>query len=305
VLAGGHVTRPRTARTLATAFSFLLVCVVSAQQRGAPTLTLQDVLQRAVAAAATFEREFAAVVADEHFVQRAQNRIGKDTSRRETRSDFLLVRVSGQDGWRPFRDVYEVDGRPVRDRSERLQNLFIDNPQTAINAANQITTESSRYNIGSVVRTINVPTFGLLLLNPEYLKRFEFRKRSEDRVSGVATWRIDFAERARPTVVRTLNGDDVTLEGSFWIEPGTGRVIKTLVKTAGTPDPGTPYSRIPALTLMRVETTFVPNDVLGLWVPATMSEWAKAEDGYEVEGTATYSQFRRFTVKTTETFQGR
>jgi hypothetical protein len=56
---------------------------------------------------------------------------------------------------------------------------------------------------------------------------------------------------------------------------------------------------------MWVETSFAPNDALGLWVPATMSEWAKAEDGYEVEGTATYSRFRRFTVKTTETFAER
>lgn len=301
------MTNPRASRlpVLAAAVSLLLASVSSAQQNPTAALTLQDVMQRAVAAAAAFERELAAVVADEHFVQRGQNRIGKDGARREMRSDFLLVRIPGQDGWRPFRDVYEVDRRVVRDRTERLQKLFIDNPLNAVGAASQISTESSRYNIGSVFRTINVPTFGLLLLNPEYLKRFEFRKRSEEKVTGVATWRITFEEQARPTVVRTLKGDDVRLEGSLWIEPGTGRVIKTLVKTVGTPDPGELRPRIPGLTSMRVETTFAPSDTLGLWVPVTMSEWAKALDGYEVEGTATYSRFRRFTVKTSETFQGR
>jgi hypothetical protein len=217
----------------------------------------------------------------------------------------LLVRVPGQDGWLPFRDVYEVDGRAVRDRTERLQKLFVDTPQAAVGVATQISQESSRYNIGSVIRTINVPTFGLLLLRPEYLKRFEFRKRSEERVSGVATWRISFDERLRPTVVRTLRGNDVPLEGSLWIEPGTGHVIKTLVKTIGTPDPGSPMIRFRGPTLMWVETTFAPSDALGLWVPATMTEWARAENSSEVEGTATYSRFRRFTVKTLETFHER
>jgi molybdate transport system substrate-binding protein len=268
--------------------------------------TLQDVMQRAAVAAASFERAFAAVVADEHFVQRDRSVLGQSRSRRETRSDLLLVLLPGHDGWLPFRDVYEVDGRAVRDRTERLQKLFIDTPQTAVRAATQISNESSRYNIGSVVRTINVPTFGLLLLNPAYLKRFEFRKRAEETISGVATWRIVFEERAKPTVVRTLRGDDVPLQGSLWIEPDTGRVIKTLVKTIGTPDPGSPQDGFSGQTLMWVQTTFAPSDTLGLWAPATMTEWARAEgDRSVVEGTAAYSRFRRFTVKTSETFDRR
>lgn len=291
---------------LATAFSLVLASASSAQQRPSVALTLQDVIQRAVAATASFEREFAAVVADEHLVQRAQTAtLVKSLSRREMRSDLLLVRLPGQDAWLPFRDVYEVDGRAVRDRTERLQKLFVDAPQTAVGAATQITNESSRYNIGRVIRTINVPTFGLLLLKPEYLKRFEFMKRGEEKVGGLVTWRIVFVERARPTVVRTLppGGDDVPLEGSLWIEPETGRVIKTLVKTAGTPDPGAFTAAVVGFTLMRVETTFAPNDAVGLWVPEKMTEWARADDLSEVEGVATYSRFRRFTVRTTQTFQ--
>jgi len=294
---------------LAAALGLFLASASFAQQRPAGPLTLQDVIQRAVAAAASFEHEFAAVVADEHFVQHSTV-IGlvKSRSRREMRSDLLLVRVPGQDTWLPFRDVYQVDGRAVRDRTERLQRLFIDAPQTAVGAATKLTNESSRFNIGGVIRTINVPTFGLLILKPEYLKRFAFLKRGEEQVAGVTTWRITFQERARPTIVRTLpssGGNDVPIEGSLWIEPETGRVIKTLVKTAGTPDPGTATARLIGRTLMRVETTFAPSDPLGFWVPDTMTEWAQAENLSEVEGTATYSRFRRFTVKTTETFQGR
>mgnify|MGYP003694380831 CR=1 FL=1 len=38
---------------------------------------------------------------------------------RELKSDFLLVKV-GPLEWLPFRDVYEVDGTPIRDREGRL-----------------------------------------------------------------------------------------------------------------------------------------------------------------------------------------
>lgn len=271
-------------------------------QRGSPpAASLDEVLQRAVASAASFERAFAAVVADESLVQRTESTAG--TSRQVMRSDLLLVRVAGQDGWLPFRDVYEVDGRAVRDRTDRLQKLFVDAPQTAVSAATQISNESSRYNIGAVIRTINVPTFGVMLLRPAYVKRLEFKRRGEEMVRDVRTWRITFVEQVRPTIVRTRTGADVPLEGSFWIEPLSGRVIKTLVKTIGTPDPGTPTYVISSQTLMRVEVTFAPSDALGLWVPETMTEWARAENRNEVTGSAMYSNFRRFAVKTAETFE--
>jgi hypothetical protein len=270
------------------------------QKPGQPE-TLDTVIERAAAAVASFEREFAAVVAEERYIQRTGARIRID--QREVRSDLLLVRVSGQDGWVPFRDVYEVNGRRVRDRDERLQKLFSEAPESALTTAAQISNESSRYNIGSVIRSINVPTFGLMLLRPSYLKRFDFRKLGEDRIAGVTTWRVGFVERSRPAVVRTLRGDDVMLEGSLWIDPLSGRVLKTLVKTVGTPDPGLPAPSSTSMTRMWVEVTFSPSDTPGLWVPETMTEWARAANFEVVSGTATYSKFRRFAVKTTETFE--
>src|SRR4029453_4644694 len=109
-----------------------------------------------------------------------------------------------------------------------------------------------------------------------------------ERVGDGLTGGGPFAERVRPTVVRTLprGGNDVPLEGSFWIEPQSGRVIKTLVKTIGTPDPGGPLVVTSNRTLMWVEVTFAPNDSLGLWVPETMTEWARAENRAVVSGTA-------------------
>ena len=118
-------------------------------------------------------------------------------------------------------------------------------------------------------------------------------------------WSAAIAGLLTVTVVRTLpcGGNDVPLEGSFWIEPQSGRVIRTLVKTIGTPDPGSLMYVVSNQTLMWVDVKFAPGEIPGLWVPETMTEWARAETRSEVTGTATYSRFRRFEVKTSEAFQ--
>ena len=274
----------------------------SFQQGNRQEPSLDSVIERAMVYVESFERDFAAVVAEEQLEQRASTS-GPETVRR-TRSDLLLVRVPGREEWLPFRDVFEVNGRAVRDRNERLQKLFVDAPASALTDAARMTSESSRYNIGSVIRTINVPTFALMLLRPGYLKRFEFRKRGDEMVGDVMAWRVEFVERGSRTVVRTLRGENVPLEGSLWIDPLSGRVVKTLVKSTGTPDPGQPIARVASgYTLMWVVVTYTPSETLRLWVPERMSEWARAANLAVVSVTATYVNFRRFEVNATETFK--
>lgn len=276
------------------------VSATARQPRSAPAgSVLQPVLQRAADWAASFSSEFSAVVAEEYFDQRVS---GPPDAVRATRSDFLLIRLPERNVWLPFRDVYEVAGRQVRDRDERLRKLFLDSPATAVADANRINQESSRYNLGTVVRTINVPTFALICLEPDYLPRFEFKKLAEGVIDGRIAWRVGFVERARRTIVKTLRGDDVRIEGSLWVDPESGYVVRTLVKTAGTQDPDKPPPPLNNSTLMWVVVDFARDSQLGIWVPATMQEWAMAPDGRTVSGKATYSHFRRFDVATTQTF---
>jgi hypothetical protein len=197
--------------------------------------------------------------------------------------------------------VFEVNGRPVRDREERLRRLFLEKPATALADAARLNDESSRYNLGSVVRTINVPTFALMLLGPRYARRLAFEKLGEGQGGGVATLRIGFVERVSPTIVKTISGTDVRLEGSYWIDPTSGGIAQTLIKTRGTPDPDKP---IPppgtGETLMWVQVTYESNAQYGIRVPASMTEWARAPNASTVSGKATYSAFRRFEVVTGE-----
>src|SRR6185295_13941168 len=84
-------------------------------------------------------------------------RVSQTGSRRELKSDFLLVQPTPTGEWIPFRDVFEVDGAPVRDRQQRLAALFLKPSTDALERANAIADESARYNLGfrDMKRTIN------------------------------------------------------------------------------------------------------------------------------------------------------
>src|SRR5688572_1388714 len=100
----------------------------SAALEGQPPST-DELLARASKYVATFLDRFSNVVTEEQYAQdmvsnrtamaaiRGGGRLAQPTTRhRDLKSDFLLVKPSETDGWLPFRDVFEVDGEPVRDR---------------------------------------------------------------------------------------------------------------------------------------------------------------------------------------------
>lgn len=267
-----------------------------------PTLAdLPEGLVRASRWTVAFVETFASVLVEERYDQ-VERTPGETSNKRSTRAEMILLRRAQTPGWVHFRDVFEVNGRPVSDRRERLQRLFLDSPETALRDARRLTEESSRYNLETVVRTINVPTFGLLPLDAEYIGRFEFRANGDERIDGGLAARVDFVERKRRSLVRTLTGADVPITGSVWIESATGRVLRTVVKTRGTQDPDHRPPPFDGHTLMWVETTYGPVTPSGAWAPVQMREWSRSSGLREVFGTASYSNLRRFAVDTATSF---
>src|SRR5438128_947713 len=119
---------------------------IAAQQGSPPTIAA--LLQRAASYVSDFETRFSNVVAEEHYIQRAPSSARSMSAmpilvHRELRSDFLFVKVPGDDSWIPFRDVFEVDGKPVRDRQERLTALFLQPAAVAIDQAKKVAEESA------------------------------------------------------------------------------------------------------------------------------------------------------------------
>lgn len=255
------------------------------------------VRQRAEAYLRDYEARLASVVAQERYDQvvqfgaaapgslRAGLAAGSWTRRRRLVSDYLLVRVPGRSGWQPFRDVREVDGHPVGDRDTRLLDLFTHPASQALDQAARIARESARFNIGSITRTINVPTLALTVLRESF--RFDFRLAGTRRLEGIRTVGLAFRERLHPTFIRTSGDNDLEAEGFLWIDPDTGLVVQTELRT----DQGDVRSQI--------IVTYRPDERLGLWVPARMRE-VYTTPTERVEGTAVYANYRQFTVHTFE-----
>lgn len=237
-----------------------------------------------------YGREVSAVVSEEVYEQSASLTLatapGQNHQLPGTRrlvSDFLMVKLEGFDGWLPFRDVFEVDGVQVRDRDDRLRKLFLEAPpERAVENGNRILEESARYNIGNVRRNLNLPTLALFLVHPTNAARFAFSKRGEPTENGVRLWEIAFTEASRPTVIRTFDGKDIVSSGTFWVEPVSGRVVRSQLVAAGA----------------TITVTYEPRpEALGMWVPVRMQEGYVYPTG-SISAIATYSKFRRFQVFT-------
>ena len=156
-----------------------LACVIAllapwASQAQEPSLGV--VLARAAEYVASFRSDLSGIVSEERYEQDASTpyygsaggfpRYGRE--RVVLRSDFLLVRLPGVDRHIEFRDVFEFNGRPTRDRDERLARLFLNPSASSMAQVQSITIESARYNVGLIYRTLNTPTLALLFLAPEF-----------------------------------------------------------------------------------------------------------------------------------------
>jgi hypothetical protein len=266
--------------------------------------TLESVLGRAAAYVTEFQRQLSGVVAEESYVQDVRDSLAsgvRSSSRvpiphRELKSDLLLVKPVGSDRWIQFRDVFEVDGKPVRDRSERLVKLFVEPSSSTARQVQEIINESIRYNIGNILRTINVPVFALLVLEPGRQGHFRFTRvdngppslaRDFDVPAGA--WTIRYQEVGRETMISTTNGRDIPSHGRFWIDPSTGRVLISELIAEDVTLEGA------------IVVKYQPGPVPDLLVPIAMRErYLERRSGIHIAGAATYGRFRQFQVKVDE-----
>ena len=112
---------------------------------GAQTSRLGDVVARLDGYLQGYEDRLANIVAEETYrqwVEQGQmNR--RSTTSRMLRSDFALTPTSERNSWVGYRDTFEVDGAPVRDRDERLQRLL---SSGAVGQAARIAEQNARFN---------------------------------------------------------------------------------------------------------------------------------------------------------------
>lgn len=247
---------------------------------------LETLLERLGAYVAGYERALTAVVSEEAYVQEVTGAPTLFATNRALRSEFLLAKATGgaggEAGWVAFRDVFEVDGIPVQDRSDRLIDLFLKPPADAWAQVNRIVEESAKHNLGGVRRTVNVPTMVLQFARTTEQPRSQFRRGSRTTLGGHQVRELRFSERATPRMITTSDG--AAAQGTFWIDEATGRVHRTEMRI------------ITGNLSATIGVSYAHQDELDLWLPVLMSERYVIPRQPTITGRAVYGNFRRFNV---------
>ena len=267
--------------------------------------SLDAVLLRAAEYVSQYQQQLRGLVAEETYRQnvtrmaaaRPSDASGRLTREgRQLKSDLLLVKLGDEDFWIQFRDVFEVDQKPVRDRDQRLQKLFIEAKADARAQAESIQQESARYNLGPLMRTVNVPIMALLFFDRSFQPKVKFEqgkagnvRRFEGLAEPSAIWMIEYKETTKGTLVKGLNNRDIPSRGRIWLDSTNGRVLRTEMLSED--------------TALRAEifVTYKTEPGLDLLVPGEMREvYTIRRNDTRIDGLATYGHFRRFTVATSE-----
>jgi hypothetical protein len=280
-------------KATAAAIAFLILV---AYPRAQKSPTLEEVTDRLADYLTAYAASYASTIATEHYTQTYLS--GRTKGQRTLEAEFGIVRLPGRAGWVGFRDVTHVDGRQIEDREGRLAKLFVNPSYQSLQQADAITKESTRFNAGPIQRTVNNPTVVLIALDARNQQRFKFSKGGEQTLKGERLWILRFTELVRPTIIQTLTGESEPMQGRAWVDPATGRLVRveitleTLSMSRGT-------SAVTRFTAS-IDVSFQEDPHLQLWVPATMTERYNNNGSEIAAGDATYTNYRRFGVETTE-----
>jgi VWFA-related protein len=280
-----------------------------------------DMADRLADYAELFEREISAVVAEERYVQvihpwrgvpsgvkgepalgwrepgAPEKKGGPVIARRQLVSDVVMVQlVDGQ--WLSYRDVAEVDGDPVRGRTDRVRELLLTKGADRADQFRRINHESARYNLGDLRRDMNLPTVTLSLLRRPNHPRFQFKRDKDETIGGRPCRVLTYTEKQVPTLLGTPRGGNIFIYGRVWLDQADGRVRRTELRFERRANEGRSYIRV----------DFQPYQDLPILVPAVMWEWYEGGDQLGriggdttvIEGIATYDKIRRFQVTTAE-----
>lgn len=222
--------------------------------------------------AVRFISAFSNIVSEEEYDQR----FTLASRKRRLKSDFLLVAYPGRSQVvMMFRDVREVDGKPVRDKQDRITKLFLEPFNSAAKRAQEIQREGLRLSVdnGRLMDPLTV----LGYLQPEYQGGFRISLGEPAKDLGPDIRELILSPAA--TRGRTAK------QSRAWVSETTGEIYKTELRSG--------FGARSEITT----TTFAPDPALKIRVPVEMrDEVARGNDDFI--GTAKYSNFRRFEVRT-------
>ena len=271
----------------------LVAVVASSQPQSSPELI--SVVQRATEYVTQYEAELGNLIGSEEYVQnavwlapsgRGGNPMVAKRSQRRVSSDFLIIQVGPE--WAALRKANRVDGSKIKESEPAFEDSFDNSPEANHKRLLEMKAESTRYNIGDIIRSINLPTVALKVLRESEVSRFAFEHAGSSKIEGVQTWVVRFREQVSPTLVIGGQGEFLYSSGTLWIEPETGRVLRTEFSVENRYAP----SRVKARSVV----TYSEGKNIKLLVPSLMDEHYESEFN-TVDCKAYYSNFRAFEVE--------
>ena len=264
-----------------------VVFVVASTAPVAQSPSKEVLLRRAADYLVAFVDGLSNVVAEEEYQQSFRDGPG----RRRLKSDFLLVKYPGaENNFLAFRDVIEVNGKPVTDQQDRLLKLFVEPYKDPLVRASEIANASARHSMdrGQLAN----PLFVIALLQRHYQPGFRFTLKDLEPDLGPGVREIELFEDVAPKPSGPL-----PIHAVAWVNEITGRVVKTELRAG----------KAPSTALLT--TTFGIDPVLGIDVPLEMRDLylvsatgsSAQATGDEYVGVAKYTRFRRFKVHVAET----
>jgi hypothetical protein len=279
---------------------------------GAQSMSIEAVLARVATYVGDFIPRFANIVAVETYVQRTTAAFGTPFAASEgmradgfgsrsvvwrLTSDFMLFPYQVAElNWIAFRDPAVVNGIVLDRPPDRLVRLFTEPTVDATERAAVIAMESTRFQIPGGSFAVTNPLLVVALMQAHYQPRLRFTLDGEERIAGTRVRRLRFEERDERSAGLgngqragqkwpPLLGDVGRIRGTAWLDPGTGRILKTEARLGAAPNIATSL------------TMFAEDGRLALTVPVEMrTSWTYKER--PVNGIATYGEFRRFGVQT-------
>jgi hypothetical protein len=281
---------------LVSALVVAALVLMSTARAPAQTSALSTALAAAASHLQQLGRDADGVVIAEDYAQQAQ---GQVVTARRLRSDLAIL-ADPTAGWIEFRDTLSVDGKDVPDRQARVVDLFANASADAREQIRRVTREGARFNLSALGvrfdRTINLPMAALVFLRTENQSRSTFKFEDFENVAGARTVVVIFQEQAKPRVI--ASADDAAASGTFWIEPTSGIVRRSLLRLES--HRGTTVVN----ASIRVDYADVPS--LHLWLPKLMDESYMITSGAArqtigaISGRAVYSNYRKFNVAVSE-----
>ena len=269
-----------------------LVVLIAASFGGAQAPTAEDVRDRLDAYLTRYQVELSTLVADERMSQHigpttSANRrgFGERSESRLLESEVAFVGLPGDAGWLGFRRVVTVNGKALKDAGPPLAQL-LNGGYDDRDQAHLLLEQSASQNLGAP-RTTNLPNLPLELLHPRNRHRFGYRHDGYEKIRNIRTVRLVLNEQSTPTIIQRPEGGDMNSQVTAWVEQTTGRLIRAEVRTSDV--------RIGVLQFSNVVWVDFKDDAkLGLLVPAEMREEFFVERYKSGNGSAKYTNYRKF-----------